>query len=202
LIYNSSMRSYGPLKSNALWFLIALCVSLFLVTLLRPQAVQFLGLTPAVLSERPWTILSNIFIHADLYHILFNMISLYFLGSFVLRAVGEKSFLAVFFLGGVAGNVLFILLADPDSTGVGASGAIFALAGALAIMVPKVPVFVFPIPVPMPLWVATLIFCLILILIPSATPALRIAWEAHLGGLLLGLLAGLIFRKRRRVYLF
>jgi uncharacterized protein len=195
LIYNSPMRSYGPLRSNALWFLIALNVALFLVTLLRPEAVQFLGLTPALLSERPWTILSNIFIHANLYHILFNMISLFFLGSFLLRAVGEKSFLAVFFLGGLAGNILFVLLANPFSTGVGASGAIYALGGALAVIVPRVPVLVFPIPVPIPLWAAILIFFFI-----SFLPG--IAWQAHLGGLLLGLLAGLIFRKRRRVYLF
>jgi len=51
-------------------------------------------------------------------HIIFNMISLYFLGSFLIRAAGEKSFLAVFFLGGLVGNILFVLLTNPLSTGV------------------------------------------------------------------------------------
>jgi len=194
-IYNWAMRTYGPVNLNALWFMIGLSVSLFFVTLLRPETIYFLGLTPALLSEQPWTIISSMFVHAGFSHILFNMISLYFLGSFLLRAVGERSLLAVFFLGGLAGNILFIVLAHPLSTGVGASGGIYALAGALAIMVPRAPVLIFPIPVPMPLWVAVLIFLFISFLIPG------IAWQAHLGGLIVGLIAGYFFRMReRRLY--
>jgi membrane associated rhomboid family serine protease len=135
------------------------------------------------------------FVHAGLTHILFNMISLYFLGSFVIRAVGDRSFLAVYFLGGLAGNILFVFLANPFSTGVGASGAISALGGVLVVMVPRVPVIIFPIPVPIPLWAAIIIF-LVLSFLPG------IAWQAHVGGLLLGLVAGVILRKRGRVYYF
>jgi membrane associated rhomboid family serine protease len=195
-IYNWAMRTYGPVNLNVLWFLIGLSVSIFFVTLLRPETIYFLGLTPALLSEQPWTIMSNMFVHGGLSHILFNMISLYFLGGFLLRALGERSFLAVFFLGGLAGNILFILLAHPFSTGVGASGGIFALAGALVIMVPRAPVFIFFIPVPMPLWAAVLILVGISFLFSG------IAWQAHLGGLFLGLIAGLILKKRRRIYHF
>jgi len=121
---------------------------------------------------------------------------LYFLGSFFIRAVGERSFLAVFFLGGLAGNILFVLLANPFSTGIGASGGIFALAGALAVIVPRMPVFIFFIPIPMPLWIAVIILLVISFVFSG------IAWQAHLGGLLLGLVAGLIFRRRRRTYYF
>jgi len=187
------MRTYRAVNLNVLWFLIALNVVIFIITLLRPEIINFLGLTPALLSQQPWTIISNMFVHGGFAHILFNMISLYFLGSFLIRAAGEKSFLAVFFLGGLAGNILFILLAYPFSTGIGASGAVFALGGALAIMVPRVRVFIIPIPVPAPLWVAILIFFFL-----SFLP--WIAWQAHLGGLLLGLIAGLILRRRRRIY--
>jgi membrane associated rhomboid family serine protease len=193
LIYNCPMQPYRAVNLNVLWFLIALNVLIFIITLLRPEAISFLGLTPALLSQQPWTIISSVFVHGGFLHIIFNMIALYFLGSFLLRAVGERSFLAVFFLGGLAGNFLFVLLAYPFSTGVGASGAIFALGGALAIMVPRTPVLIFPIPVPMPLWVAILIFFFI-----SFLPG--IAWQAHLGGLLLGVIAGLLFRRRRRIY--
>jgi membrane associated rhomboid family serine protease len=133
------------------------------------------------------------FVHGSIWHILFNMISLYFLGTFFIRAAGERSFLAVFFLGGLVGNLLFALLADPFTTGIGASGAIFALGGALAVMVPRVPVYIFFIPVPVPLWVAIIIFFLF-----SFLP--NIAWQAHLGGLLLGVIAGFILRRRRRIY--
>jgi len=201
LIYNCAMRTYRAVNLNVLWFLIALNVVIFVITLLRPETIYFLGLTPALLSQQPWTIISSMFVHGSVWHIIVNMICLYFLGSFMLRAVGERSFLAVFFLGGLAGNILFVLLANPLSTGVGASGAIFALAGALVVMVPRVPVFIFFIPVPMPLWVAILIFFFILIILPMLIHV-RIAWQAHLGGLLLGLAAGLIFKRRRRIYYF
>ena len=192
------MRTYRAVSLNVLWFLVALNVLIFIITLLRPQGViNLLGLTPALLPQHPWTVITAMFVHDPRLwtHILFNMISLYFLGSFLLRAAGERSFLAVFFLGGLAGNTLFILLADPYSTGIGASGAIFALGGALAVMVPRVPILVFPIPVPIPLWAAILIFLLL-----SFLPG--IAWQAHLGGLLLGVIAGLILRRRRRIYSF
>jgi membrane associated rhomboid family serine protease len=189
------MRTYRTVNLNVLWFIIALNVLIFIVTLIRPEIVYLLGLKPSLLSERPWTIISSMFVHGNFLHILFNMISMYFLGSFFIRAAGERNFLAVFFLGGLAGNILFALLANPLSTGIGASGAVFALGGALAVMVPRVPVFIFFIPIPVPLWVAIIIFFLLSFL-PS------IAWQAHLGGLLLGVIAGLIFRRRRRVYYF
>jgi membrane associated rhomboid family serine protease len=189
------MRTYRTVNLNVLWFLIALNFAIFIITLVRPQAIYLLGLTPALLSQQPWTIISSIFVHGSIWHILFNMISLYFLGSFFIRAAGERSFLAVFFLGGLAGNILFVLLANPLSTGIGASGAVFAIGGALAIMVPRVPVFIFFIPIPIPLWVAIIIFFLF-----SFLP--RIAWQAHLGGLLLGLIFGFILKRRRRIYYF
>jgi uncharacterized protein len=195
------MRTYRAVNLNVLWFLIALNVLIFILEIViggypitqANELVRFLGLRPDQLSQQPWTIISSMFVHGGFTHILFNMISLYFLGSFFLRAAGERSFLAVFFLGGLAGNILFTLLANPLSIGIGASGAIFALGGALAVMLPRVPVFIFFIPVPVPLWVAILIFFFL-----SFLPG--IAWQAHLGGLLLGLVAGLIFKKRRQIY--
>lgn len=188
------MRAYRGINLNILWFLIALNVLIFVITLARPQEViSLLGLTPALLSEQPWTIVSSIFVHGSVWHLLFNMISLYFLGSFFFRSAGERNFLAVFFLGGLAGNILFILLANPLLTGIGASGAVFAIGGALAVLVPKVRVYILFIPIAMPLWVAILIFFLL-----SFLP--RVAWQAHLGGVLAGVIAGFILRRRKRIY--
>jgi len=196
------MRTYRAVNLGVLWFLIFLNLLVFVIELItgggiveHSPLVPLLGLTPVSLPKQPWTIVTAMFVHGSFWHILFNMISLYFLGSFLIRATGEKSFLAVFILGGLAGNILFALLANPFSTGVGASGGIFALGGALAILAPGLPVFIFPIPVPVPLWAAIIIFLLL-----SFRPG--IAAEAHLGGFLLGLLAGLILRKRRRTHYF
>ncbi|MEA3253763.1 MAG: rhomboid family intramembrane serine protease, partial [Chloroflexota bacterium] len=156
--------------------------------------IYFLGLTPAFIWQQPWTIITNMFVHGSFTHILFNMISLYFLGSFLIRLVGEKNFLKIYFLGGIAGNILYILLAPSLSVGIGASGAIFALGGALAILAPKLKVFVFFIPIPMPLWAAMLFFLVISLFVAS------IAWEAHLGGFLLGLIAGYFLKRGRQIY--
>jgi membrane associated rhomboid family serine protease len=203
------MRTYRAVNLNALWFLIALNVSIFVIELavggypiieygqVVNEVARFLGLNTALLSQQQWTIISSIFIHGSFAHIIFNMISLYFLGSLFLRAAGDRSFLTVFFLGGLTGNLLFILyghLAHLTLVGFGASGAIFAIGGALAVLLPRVPVYIFFIPIAMPLWVAILIFFLLSFFFYG------IAWQAHLGGLLLGLIAGLILKKRRQNY--
>jgi len=202
------MRTYRAVNLSVLWFLIALNVVIFILEIMIGpypivqngqvvnEVVLFLGLAPGLLSQQPWTIISSVFVHGSIWHILFNMISLYFLGSFFIRAAGDRNFLAVFFLGGLAGNALYILLAPPNVIGIGASGAVFAIGGALAVLVPRVPVFIFFIPIPMPLWIAIIIFFLLSFLFSG------IAWEAHLGGLLLGLAAGLIFKRRRRIFFF
>jgi membrane associated rhomboid family serine protease len=199
------MRTYRAVSLNVLWFLIALNVLIFIITLARPdEVVKLLGLNTAQLQDHSWTIITSMFVHDPGFwgHILFNMVSLYFLGSFLIRAAGEKSFLAVFFLGGLVGNLFVVLyahLAGFSIVGYGASGGVLALGGALAIMVPRVPVIIFPIPVPMPLWLAILIFFVILVILPMLFGGV-ISWQAHLGGLLLGLTAGLILRKRRPIY--
>jgi len=99
----------------------------------------------------------------------------------------------VYFVGGILGNILYILLAPPFSIAIGASGAIFAVGGTLAVLRPKIRVFVFPIPIPFPLWVAVIGGFLIVSFFPN------VAWQAHLGGLAFGLTVGYFFRKRERL---
>jgi len=179
---------------NAILFLVALNLLVFFFKMLRPELTYLLGLTPALVPQQPWTLITSMFVHASFTHILFNMISLYFLGSLLLRLVGEMRFLEVYFIGGIAGNVLYILLGPAMVPGVGASGAIFAIGGALALLAPRLPVVVFPLPIPVPLWSAMIFFLLISFVMAG------IAWQAHLGGFLFGLLAGVYFRRRYRSY--
>ncbi len=167
---------------------------MFMVTVIFPKLIFFLGLQPVGLLSRPWTIVTSMFIHAGLWHIAANMLTLYFFGNYVSRLVGDRRFLTVYFGGGILGNILFVLLAPPFAIGVGASGAVFALGGALTVMRPKLRVFVFPIPVPLPLWAAVIGGFIILSFLPF------IAWQAHLGGLIFGLIAGYMFRGRERYF--
>ncbi len=191
------MRNYNYFTLNSLWFLITINFLIFLITLVGIRAgrdlVSLFGLAPALFVSRPWTIFTSLFIHGGLWHIAFNMISLYFVGSLIIKLLGEKSFLMVYFAGGILGNIFYHFLGNPTTFGFGASGAIFALVGVLVVIMPKLPVYIFFIPKAFPLWVAVLVFLLF-----SFIPG--IAWQAHLGGLILGLLAGLWFKRKKRAY--
>ncbi|NLE95646.1 MAG: rhomboid family intramembrane serine protease [Dehalococcoidia bacterium] len=180
---------------NAIAFLIALNVMVFVFQVLRPGLGAQLSLSWFSFQEQPWRLVTSMFAHGGFYHLLFNMISLYFLGSFFLRLVGEGALLKVYFIGGAIAGLAFILMA-PYSSAVGASGAVFAIGGALAIMAPKLPVLVFPLPVPVPLWGAMVFFLLFGFLISG------IAWQAHLGGFLFGLAAGYYYKRRGRRPIF
>jgi membrane associated rhomboid family serine protease len=181
---------------NVILILIIINFVVFLATMIRSELIYLLGLQPATFLSRPWTVVTAMFVHAGFWHIFANMLTLYFFGSYFSRLVGQNRFLLVYFAGGIIGNLLFWALASPFSVAVGASGAVFAIAGGLVVMRPKLPVIIFPIPIPIPLWGAVIGGFVILSFMSG------VAWQAHLGGLIVGLLAGYIFRKRERYSFF
>ena len=192
-------RSYQGFRLNFIWTLIILNFILFIATSINRELIFLLGLNPAIFTDRPWTIVTSMFVHVDFFHIFANMMTFYFFGTYLTQLIGENKFLIVYFGGGILGSIFFILLASPFSIAVGASGAVFALGGALAVMRPKVPVRVFPIPAPIPLWTAVLGGFIIL---TAVSPLFRIAWQAHLGGIIFGLILGYFFKKRERYSFF
>jgi membrane associated rhomboid family serine protease len=178
----------------AVWVIIGINLLVFIATVIDRNLILFLGLQPASLLARPWTIVTNIFVHSSVWHILANMITFYFFGSFLYHLVGRNRVLLVYFAGGILGNIFYILLtSSPFSIAIGASGAIFAIAGVLVVMMPRLRVLLYFI-VPLPLWVVVLVFFIIFSFLPG------IAWQAHLGGLVFGLIAGYFFRRRARYY--
>ena len=94
------------------------------------------------------------------------------------------------------GSLMYVLLASPLSIAIGASGAVFAVGGALTVMRPKLRVIIFPVPIPVPLWVAVIGAFVILSFLPN------VAWQAHLGGIAFGLAAGYFYKKRERSRLY
>ncbi|MDO9332944.1 MAG: rhomboid family intramembrane serine protease [Dehalococcoidales bacterium] len=201
-----SYRSYQNLGARAVWTLILANVVIFLaVTLTRNSSSVFeaFGISRDYLDTQPWTMLTSMFLHAGFTHILFNMLWLYWYGTALVQLIGEIKFLILYFVGGLVGNALFVLI-EPDGLGIGASGAVLALGGALAIMRPKMKIVLFPIPIPMDLWVYVLIGSAFLgVLIPAISGGSGIGWQAHLGGLVTGLAFGWYFRRwerRRGIY--
>jgi membrane associated rhomboid family serine protease len=206
-------RSYQGFSLNSIWVIIAVNFIVFIAAVISgkvyitygdvPIAVTYklnyyLGLIPAALGERPWTIVTSMFAHAGFGHIFGNMIVLFFFGRFLAMLVGQNRFLWVYFVGGILGNIIFILWGlwqQPFSIAVGASGAVYAIAGALVVMMPNLRVYLYFI-FPMPLWVVVIVFFVLW----SFIPGLNIAWQAHIGGLIVGLIAGYFFRKQQRYY--
>jgi membrane associated rhomboid family serine protease len=188
--------SYRRYAEASVLVLIAINVVLYIATLAHPDLVYTLGLQPSTWLERPWTLITNLFIHGGLWHIIANMLTLFFFGRYLCMMIGDARFLTLYFLGGIVGNFLYILLSSSDAVVIGASGAIFAVAGALTVMAPKMRVFIIPIPAPLPLWVAVIGGFVILSFFPN------VAWQAHLGGLALGLAAGYFLRGRKRNIIF
>jgi len=185
-------RRYQGFTVSPLIILIAANLLLYIAVSISPELTIRLGLMPATVPREPWTLITSMFVHASFFHFLFNMLALFFLGSYLTRLIPNKAFLTVYFGGGLLGGIFFWLLGPSTAIAVGASGAIFAVGGALAVLVPNLRVFVFPIPIPMPLWVAIIGGFVLLSLLPF------VAWEAHLGGLAFGALAGYLFKSRRR----
>lgn len=188
-------RSHKDNNLSPIWIIIIINLLVFIGTIIYPKLILIFGLQTAIFASEPWTIVTNLFTHAGIWHILANMMTLYFFGNFLNRLLGTKKLLIIYFLGGIAGNIFYIfldiLMAPPSLVpAIGASGAVFALGGALTVLTPKLRVYVFPIPAPIPLWIAIIGGFFILALIPN------VAWEAHLGGLVFGLIAGYFYRKK------
>ena len=189
-------RRYQQPEARTVLVLIAINIIFLIALLVKDNLYITLGLQSTEWYKEPWTLVTSLFVHDFPWHILANMFSLYFLGSYLCNIIGDARFCAVYFAGGIIGNFFYILiehlLGHPNSLAFGASGAIFAVAGAFTVLAPKMKVLAFPIPIPMPLWVAIIGGFLLMSFFPG------VAWQAHLGGLVVGLIAGFFLRKRKR----
>jgi membrane associated rhomboid family serine protease len=95
-----------------------------------------LAFIPTLILARPWTIVSYMFVHASLTHILFNMIALYFFGPRVEQRIGSERFFSLYMISGITGGLLSFVFA-PAAPIVGASGAIFGVMLAYARFWPR-----------------------------------------------------------------
>lgn len=154
-----------------------------------------------LLALQLWRLVTYQFLHGGLFHILFNMLGLFFLGSPLERHWGSKRFLT-FYLGcGVAGGLFYLLLVAlkflPALPMIGASGAILGVFAACAILFPQFIIFIFLFPVP--IRVAAIAFTAIyLIAVVTRSPNAG-GDAAHLAGMAAG--AIYVFSQGRRAEL-
>jgi membrane associated rhomboid family serine protease len=136
-----------------------------------------------------YRLLTAMFLHGGIAHILFNMLSLWWIGGPLEAALGRARYIALYFVSGLAGSALSYLIAAPNQPSLGASGAIFGLFGATAVLMRRLNYDLRP-----------LVALLVINLVITFTPAMGIAWEAHIGGLVAGVVTGyaMVHAPRRR----
>jgi len=100
----------------------------------------------SVLIYRPWTLISYMFLHTRIWHILFNMLCLYWFGRFFLSAFSERHLVGLYFVGGLIAGAFYILAFNffplyreliPISILLGASGSVIAIIVAAALKMPN-----------------------------------------------------------------
>ena len=193
------MRILGVYK-GAIEVLIAANVMVYIFEwAARGWIFTTLALQPATVLVKPWTLVTSMFVHADVSHLLFNMISLLFFGLYLERLLGEREFLNIYFIGGIFASISYVAtsllfgIPHPNVYGVGASGAIFAIMGTLVVLRPNMTIlysFLFP----MPLYVWAILYAVIAV--PAMLAPGTVAHNAHLGGLVAGYVFGKYFQSR------
>ena len=178
------------------WSLIAINVVLFAADQLFPsfgnELLQRAAHHPLLVDRGEWwRVLSAMFLHGGLLHVLFNMYALWLFGPVLERRFGSFSFAALYLAAGAAGGALYQTI-GPNAWAVGASGAIFGLFGALLIASYRQR--------HTRAGAAAFSQLVILLGINLALPLFvpNIAWQAHVGGLLAGVLIGAVWDRLPR----
>jgi membrane associated rhomboid family serine protease len=157
-------------------FLIA-NVLMFFVQMTLPAVEYPLSLVPVFLLQRPWTLVTYMFLHGGFMHIIFNMLGLYFFGPRVEQRIGSGRFFALYMIAGITGGLLSFY--TPMSRIIGASGAVFGVLLAYARFWPRDQILIWGI-IPVEVRWLVLIYTAISLLGLGG----GVAHFAHLGGFL------------------
>jgi membrane associated rhomboid family serine protease len=171
--------------------LIAACVVIYLVQQADPGFTARFALIPAAVKDGEYArLITAAFLHASVLHLATNMISLLIIGTPLERVLRPARYLTLYLLSALGGSLLSVALSPEFSIGVGASGAIFGLFGALVVLRKQIGADTGGLAVLIGLN----------LVISFAVP--NISWQAHIGGLVTGVLVALVMaaidRSRRR----
>ena len=125
-----------------------------------------------------YRLITSVFAHQEFLHFASNMLLLWWLGGPLEAALGRVRYLALYLISGLAGGALTYVIAAPQQPSLGASGAVFGLMGATVVLMRRLNQDLRPVLV---LVALNLVFTVL---------APRIAWEAHVGGLVAGAITG------------
>ncbi|MFN3979477.1 MAG: rhomboid family intramembrane serine protease [Caldilinea sp.] len=200
------------------WALIAVNVLIFVLLLSGPRAELWIaryGMVPAQIFSTPteWlTVVTSMFLHGGLFHLISNMWALYIFGDNVEDRMGPTRFLLFYLLCGAAAAAVHVVM-NPSSTipTVGASGAISGVMGAYLVLFPYsrvitlIPFFFFPYFFEVPalffigLWFGGQLVNALLTSALAPPDVGGVAWWAHVGGFVAGIVLVRLFVVRRYV---
>ena len=173
--------------ANAMvWYIILANIVAFIFD----KKTEWLAMSCASDYFRLWQPLTAGFLHGDFFHLFFNMYSIFLFGTLVAPHIGKRNFLILYLISSLCGNLLFLLLnwGTPQLV-IGASGAVFGIMAAAALLEPdrEFPLLLMPT---RPLKVSSLVICfaIIEIILQLTGSQGGIAHLAHLGGLVGGYL--------------
>jgi len=156
---------------------------MFLADYVAP-VYQLFAFSPAIGQIEPWRMLTSAFLHAGWLHLLVNMYALWIVGPFLEQMLGRWRYVALYLLSAFGGSVAVILLTPASQWGysvVGASGAVFGLFAAIAVVLKRTGRD------------ARQILVVIAINVVFSLIIARVSWQAHLGGLVVGAALGFLF---------
>ncbi|MEU6341294.1 rhomboid family intramembrane serine protease [Streptomyces sp. NPDC046977] len=139
-------------------------------------------------ADQWYRLISSMFLHQELWHIGFNMLSLWWIGAPLEGLLGRARYIALYLISGLGGGALVLLLAAPNTATLGASGAIFGLFGATAVFMRRLRYDMRPVLILLGLNLVFTFFWA------------GISWQAHIGGLVAGALVavGMAYAPRER----
>ena len=179
-----SMRSSSGVPVVT-YTLIALNIAVFAVDFVTGGSLYgWLAYRGDFTASQPWRMLTSAFMHASVLHLLFNMFSLFIFGPVIEHAVGRARFAALYLLAAFGGSLAVLLLA-PNQAVVGASGAIFGLLGAFFIIQRRLG------------GNNTQLLILIGLNVAFGFIVPNVAWQAHLGGLVVGAAVAAVYTATR-----
>ena len=176
------------------WTIVFIAASIIVYLLQQGTRIWvYLAFTPALAARYPWTIVTSIFLHVGFSPLLFNMFALFLFGTALERRISHRLYATLFIVSGVVGNVgYYFTVGSPLIPVLGASGAIYGVMGALAVLEPFRMVYFYGM-VPLPMIAAAALWALADLtglFIPS-----QVAHGVHLVGMLVGVMAGLYMRR-------
>lgn len=184
-------------------FVNIICFVLFtLLIFFNNKFIDYIAIKPSniLTGKYLWTFVISMFMHAGLFHLFANMLSLFFIGNLVQKIIGQKRYFWFYLFSGVFAALFFVISAlflksDLNTYAVGASGAIFGLVGFLVIITPNLPVYIMFIPIPVKMKYAGPGILVVLWLI-SFAGNVPIGNTAHFGGLICGLVYGIYLKNK------